>query len=1065
MSWLIRASLQFRVIVLVIAIGLIIVGVRTTDSIPLDVFPEFAPPLVEIQTEAPGISTEDVESLISVPIENAVNGIPFVKAVRSKSVLGLSSVRLIFASGTDLLMARQLVQERITLVAAQLPLVARPPVILPPLSSLSRCLKIGLWSDTKNQMDMTVLTKWTIRPRLMSVSGVANVAVWGEKDPQLQVIADPDRLRANGVTLDVLMQAVRDATAVGAGGFVDTPNQRIALRHVPAVYTPEQLGEMVLAFRGSGSNSTVPNNSLRSGTLSTSLTNSAGTIASSGGSPIRIRDVADVVIDYAPPIGNAIINNQPGLLLIVEKQPWANTLDVTRGVEKAMAELKPGMGEVRFDTTIFRPATFIERSLANLSHSMLLGCILVVCVLLVFLFDWRCALISAMAIPLSLIAAILVLYWRGGTVNTMVLAGLVIALGEVVDDAIIDVENIMRRLRLNATAQHPSSAFQIVLDASMEVRSAVVYATIIVVLAFLPVFFLEGLSGSFFRPLAASYILAILASLVVALTVTPAMSLLLLPSTARMRHREGPVVRILKRWYRAFLGRLLHWKIVTLTGFAFVFAAIACTVPWLGEELMPNFRETDFLMHWVEKPGIGIDAMDRITTRASKELMAVPGVRNFGSHIGRATVADEVVGPNFTELWISIDETQDYDTTVAKVQSVVDGYPGLYRDLLTYLKERIKEVLTGTSAAIVVRIYGPDMDRLRSIAADVSSQIKPIEGVTTLKIEPQVLVPQISIEMRPEVASLFGLTPAALMRNVSTLINGTQVGEIYRDQGIFGVFVRGKDHAHRDPTAVQQLMIDTPSGAQVPLSSVANVTIVPAPNEIKREGASRRLDVTCNVAGRDLGTVAKEIEAAVLKNVTFGTGYHPEFLGEYAEARTSRQRLLLLSVAAILMITIILYVDFQSWKLVLLMLGMLPLAILGGVLGVFASGGILSLGSLVGFVTVIGIAARNAIMLISHYRHLNEVESVKHGRELILRGAEERLAPILMTALTAALALAPLVYTGNLPGQEIEYPMAIVILFGLGAATIINLFVLPLLFDGIHRRVEAKAISMDAISP
>jgi len=1034
MSWLIRASLQFRAIVLMIALGLIVVGVRTFDSIPLDVFPEFAPPLVEIQTEAPGISTEDVESLISVPIENAVNGIPFVKAVRSKSVLGLSSVRLIFANGTDLLMARQLVQERITLVAPQLPLVGRPPVILPPLSSLSRCMKIGLWSDTKNQMDMTVLTKWTIRPRLMSVGGVANVAVWGEKDPQLQVIADPDRLRANGVTLDALMQAVRDATAVGAGGFVDTPNQRLALRHVPAVYTPEQLGEMVLAFRSANPGSAAAANSMR-----------PGTVSNSGGSPIRIRDVADVVVDYAPPIGNAIINNQPGLLLIVEKQPWANTLDVTRGVEKAMAELKPAMGEVQFDTTIFRPATFIERSLANLSHSMLIGCILVILVLLVFLYDWRCALISAMAIPLSLIAAIMVLYLRGGTVNTMVLAGLVIALGEVVDDAIIDVENIMRRLRLNAVAEIPQSAFQVVLDASMEVRSAVVYATVIVVLAFLPVFFLEGLSGSFFRPLAASYILAILASLVVALTVTPAMSLLLLPGTARKRHQDGPLVRVLKRGYRTCLSRLLRFKLLTLIGFAAGFIGIACTTPWLGEELMPNFRETDFLMHWVEKPGIGIDAMDRITTRASKELMALPGVRNFGSHIGRATVADEVVGPNFTELWISIDESQDYDKTVAKVQSVVDGYPGLYRDLLTYLKERIKEVLTGTSAAIVVRIYGPDMDRLRSIAAEVSSQIKPIAGVTTLKIEPQVLVPQISIEMRPEAASQFGLTPAALMRNVSTLVNGTQVGEIYRDQGIFGVFVRGKAQAHRDPSAVQHLMIDTPSGAQVPLSSVANVTIVPAPNEIKREGASRRLDVTCNVAGRDLGAVAKEIEAAVNANVTFGTGYHPEFLGEYAEARASRQRLLLLSVAALLMITVILYVDFQSWKLVLLMLGMLPLAILGGVLGVFASGGVMSLGSLVGFVTVIGISARNAIMLISHYRHLHDVEGVQSGRELILRGAEERLAPILMTAMTAALALAPLVYSGNLPGQEIEYPMAIVILFGLGAATLVNLFVLPLL--------------------
>jgi CzcA family heavy metal efflux pump len=1003
MSWLIQTSLQLRIVVLLLAIVLIVVGVRTADSIPLDVFPEFAPPLVEIQTEAPGISTEDVERLISVPIENAVNGVPFVTAVRSKSVLGLSSVRLIFAGGTDLLTARQLVQERLALAGTQLPLVAKPPVILPPLSSLSRCLKIGLWSDTKSQMDMTVLTKWTIRPRLMAVSGVANVAVWGEKDPQLQVIADPDRLRAHGITLDVLTQAVRDATAVGAGGF--------------------------------------PNNSLRPGST-------GGSAATGGaGSAIRIRDVAEVVIDHAPPIGNAIINNRPGLLLIVEKQPWANTLDVTRGVERALEELRPGMGDVEFDTTIFRPATFIERSLENLSHSMLIGCGLVLVVLWLFLFDWRCALISAVAIPLSLIAAVLVLSLRGGTVNTMVLAGLVIALGEVVDDAIIDVENIMRRLRLNAFAERPLPAMQVVLNASLEVRSAVVYATIIVVLAFLPVFFLQGLSGSFFRPLAAAYILAILASLVVALTVTPAMSLLLLPRSAGKRQGDGPLVRVLKGWYRASLERLLRRRLVTLTAFAVLFAAIAFTVPWLGEELMPNFRETDFLMHWVEKPGIGIDAMDRITTRASEELMAVPGVRNFGSHIGRATVADEVVGPNFTELWISIDQSQDYDATVAKVQSVVDGYPGLYRDLLTYLKERIKEVLTGTSSAIVVRVFGPDMDKLRAIAAQVEARIKPIAGVTTLKVEPQVLIPQIAVEMRPEAAAEFGLTPAALMRSVTTLVNGLPVGEVYRDQAIYGVVVRGEDNAQRDPTAVRQLMIDTPSGAQVPLGSVADVSIVPAANEIKREGASRRLDVTCNVAGRDLASVATEIEAAVKGNVQFDEGYHPEFLGEYAEARASRQRILILSGAAIAMIAVILYVDFQSWSLVLLMLAMLPLAMLGGALGVFASGGVVSLGSLVGFVTVIGIAARNAIMLISHYRHLQIEEGLAPGRELIVRGAEERLAPIMMTALTAALALAPLAYTGNLPGQEIEYPMALVILCGLGTATLVNLFVLPLLFS------------------
>ncbi|MDV6033240.1 MAG: efflux RND transporter permease subunit [Phycisphaera sp. RhM] len=1043
MSWLIRTSLQFRLLVVVFAIALVVVGIRTSDSVPLDVFPEFAPPLVEIQTEAPGIATEDVESLITVPIENAVNGIPFVQTVRSKSVLGLSSVRLIFEPGTDLLVARQLVQERLALVSTQLPMVARPPVILPPLSSLSRCLKIGLWSDTQSQMDMTVLTQWTIRPRLMSISGVANVAVWGEKEPQLQVVVDPDRLRANNVTLDSVMQTVRDATAVGAGGFVDTANQRLAMRHVPAVYTPEQLGDIVIGFRSSESQ---PGAAVMA---ATGLNLSAGGTGTSPSltAPLRIRDVADVSYDHAPPIGDAIINSRPGLLLIVEKQPWANTLDVTRNVEKAMIELEPAMGDVHYDTTIFRPATFIERALSNLSHSMLLGCVLVIIVLLLFLFDWRCAVISATAIPLSLLTAVMILYYRGGTINTMVLAGLVIALGEVVDDAIIDVENIIRRLRLNAKLARPRSTFTVVLDASMEVRSAVVYATVIVVLAFLPVFFLTGLAGAFFRPLAAAYILAILASLAVALTVTPAMSLLLLPKSARKRSVDGPIVHAFKRIYRSVLSWALRLRWGTVAAALTVFVAIAMTIPYLGEQLMPKFRETDFLMHWVEKPGIGIDAMDRITLRASDEMMAVDGVLNFGSHIGRATVADEVVGPNFTELWISIDDAKDYDATVAEVQEIVDGYPGLYRDLLTYLTERIKEVLTGTSASIVVRVYGPDMEQLRTTAGEIESVIKPIEGVTTLKVEPQVLVPQIAVDLKIDAANQFGLTPGLLMQNVTTLVNGTRVGEMYRDQAIFPVVVVGESNLRTDLATLGALMIDTPSGAQVPLSSVANLTIVPAPNEIKREGASRRLDVTCNVDGRDLASVATEIEAAVRDKVAFQTGYHPEFLGEYAEAKASRQRLLLLSLGSILAITIILYIDFGKWKLVWLILLALPLALVSGVLGVFAGGGIISLGSLVGFVTVLGIAARNAIMLISHYRHLASEEPDLEKKELLLRGAEERLAPILMTALTTGLALVPLVVMGELPGQEIEYPMALVILTGLVGATLINLLVLPVLMS------------------
>ncbi len=1013
MNWLVRSSLDARWLVIILACVFLGIGISDLSNVPLDVFPEFAPPVVEIQTEAPGIATEQVESLITVPIENALNGIPFVTSVRSKSVLGLSSVRLIFAERTDLLTARQLVQERLTIVSSSLPTVARAPHILPPLSSLSRALKIGIWSATKSQMEMTTVARWTIRPRLMSVPGVANVAIWGQRDPELQVVVSPENLRLHHLTLNQVMQATRDAITPGPGGFLDTANQRLAIRHESAVQSPQDLANVVVSY--------------------------------ASGVALRVGDVAEVRTDFAPPIGDAIINGRPGLLLIVEKQPWANTLDVTTEVERVLHTLEPAMEGIEYDSTIFRPATFIERAIGNVTHSMAIGCALVLLVLISFLFDWRSAIISATAIPLSIVGALMVLRWYGATVNTMVLAGLTIALGEVVDDAIIDVENIVRRLRQNATAERPASAIQVVLSASLEVRSSVVFATLIVILTFLPVFFLKGLAGSFFRPLAQAYILAILASLMVALTVTPALSLIFSSGMERNHHLDGPLVRRLKGLYERWLPTLLRRPRVSLLCMVLAFLPLVGLTTQLGEELMPKFKETDFLMHWVEKPGIGIDAMDRITLRASDELLSVPGVRNFGSHIGRAEVADEVVGPNFTELWISLDEKVDYDQTVARVQQIVDGYPGLYRDLLTYLSERIKEVLSGTSASIVVRVFGPDLDQLRYYAQEVAHEMEQVPGVTTLKVEPQVLVPQISIRLRQEALAHYGMTPGRLMQNVGTLLSGARVGEIYQDQRIQAVVVRGQETLRSDITDLYDLMIDTPSGAQIPLKELAEIQIVPAPNEIKREGASRRIDVSCNASGRDLGSVAREIEDRIREKIRFANGYHPEFLGEYAEARASRQRMITVSLLSLLGIVVVLFLDFRSWRILLLIGISIPLALLGGLGGVYACNRILSLGSIVGFVTVLGVAIRNMIMLVSHYRHLVEVEHEPWNLTTLVGGASERLAPILMTTLTAGLALVPLVFTGNIPGQEIEYPMAFVILGGLVTSTMVNLLLLPVL--------------------
>lgn len=1024
MNWLVTTSLKLRVLVLAASIVLVVVGAQTLRKAPLDVFPEFADPLVEIQTEAPGLSTEEVESLITIPLENGLKGTPWLKTLRSKSVLGLSSVVLIFPRGTDLVRARQFVQERLTLEASRLPVVAHPPVMLSPLSTTSRVLKIGVTSKTMTQMEISELTKWTIRPHLMAIQGVANVAIWGQRDHQLQVLVNPEQLRSHAVTLDAVQRAVADAVALSGGGFVDTPNQRIAVRQLTGVNGPEELGAAIVDYRA--------------------------------GSPILLRDVADIVEGHPLPIGDAVIDDGPGLLLIVEKQPWGNTLEVTKKVEKALEDLKPGLKGVDIDPTIFRPATFIERSLHNLQHAMGVGCLLVIVILLVFLFDWRTSLISLTAIPLSLIAAALVLYYTGSTINTMVIAGLVIALGEVVDDAIIDVENILRRLTLNRTAEKPLSPFYVVLHASLEVRSAVVYASLIVTLVFLPVLFLDGISGSFFRPLAIAYILAILASLLVALTVTPALSLMLLPGTTKERH-EAPLAHLLKKIYGVILPFWMTRPLFAIALVVGMFALTGVAVTRLGQEYLPSFKETDFLMHWVEKPGSSLESMQRITVQVSRELRAIPGVRNFGSHIGRAEVADEVVGPNFTELWISVDPDVKLEPTVAKIEDVINGYPGLQRDVLTYLKERIKEVLTGAGATVVVRVYGSNLAVLRTKAQEVEAVMKKVPGVIDSKVESQTLVPQIQIRLRPDAVSRFGLTAGQIRRAVSTLIRGIKVGEIYGDQKSTDVVVWGVPQLRTDITSLQGLLIDVPmGGGSVPLGDVADIEIVPAPNEIKHENASRRIDITCNVRGRDLGSVAREVEAAV-KKLEFPQGFHPEFLGEYAARAESQQRLFALAGLSMIGILLLLHVDFRSWRLTAIVFLTIPFALVGGVAGVMLDNGILSLGSLVGFVTVLGIAARNGIMLVSHYRHLEEQEGEPFGPALVQRGSEERLAPILMTVLATGLALVPLVWGGNLPGHEIEYPMAIVILGGLVTSTILNLFLLPpiyLAFGRVNRHEE-----------
>ncbi len=1038
MRWIIEQSLRFRSIVVVLAAGMMVFGAVELRGAPVDVFPEFAPPRVEIQTPCLGLSASEVEEFITVPLEQQLNGVPELETIRSSSVPQLSSITLIFKRGTDLLKARQLVQERLTSVVPTLPTWAAPPQLLQPLSSTSRVMKIGLTSKELSLIEMSGIVRHTLRQRLLRVPGVANVAIWGQRKEQRQVLVDAERLRKYGVSVNEVVEVTANAldavllkhspgAVVGTGGFIaDDLGRRLPINHVGPVVEPEDLAEV--SFR------------------------------SRAGRSLRLSDVADVVTGHPPLIGDGVVNDGAGLLLVVEKFPKANTLAVTSGVEDALDLLRPGLQGIEIDSTIFRPATFIDTAIDNLTRALLIGCLLVVAILALFLFEWRTAVISLVSIPLSLVAAGLVLVYRGETINTMVLAGLVISVGVVVDDALIDVENIWRRLREARLAGSERSTSSIILDASLEVRSPIVYATLIIVVAVVPILFLQGLSGAFFLPLVLSYTLAVLASMVVALTVTPAMSLLMLRN-APLDRRDSPVKLGLVRAYGKVLSKTLGRPRRAYATLGAVTLIGLVVVPFLGSSLLPDFKERDFLMHWLTKPGTSLPEETRISQLACQELRKVPGVRNCGSHIGQALFADEVVGVDFGENWVSIDPAADYDATHARIAEVVAGYPGLKRDVLTYLRERVKEVLTGTSETLVVRTYGPDLEVLRETADKVNAALQGVDGLVDLHVELVEDIPHVEIETDLEAAAKHGLKPGEIRRAAAVLMQGIEVNDIWKPSRVFDVNVWSTPETRSSVTSIQNLPITTPSGEIVRLEDVANVRVAPTPNVIKREKVSRRIDVGANISGtRDLGSIAKEVEER-LATVSFPLGYTPELIGESAERNAAQNTLRLFALAAAFVIFLLLHVAFGSWRLAALVLLTLPTALVGGVLAAYLTDGVISLGSLVGFLTVFGIAARNGILMIKHFQHLEQEEGEAFGLELVLRGARERLTPILMTAGATGLALVPLAVAGAIPGHEVEHPMAIVILGGLVTSTLLNLVLIPALYLRFGRSAQPARIA------
>jgi CzcA family heavy metal efflux pump len=1011
------------------AIGLMVYGAGQLKDARTDAFPEFAPPRVEVQTITLGLSPEETEEFVTVPMEQTMNGVAGLDTIRSTTVAQLSSVEMIFKQDTNLIRARQAVQERLNLITPSLPTWAAPPVMRPPLSAVARIMQIGVTSDSIPMTELSTIAYWKIRARLLRVPGVVNVAIWGERLQQQHVDVQPARMQANNVTLDEVMNTTADSldagllkyadygNTIGTGGFVDTPNQRFGIRSVLPIKTMHDLSKVAIKHQD--------------------------------GKAVRIGDVAKVQEGHQPLIGDAVVNGGPGLLLVVERAPGANTLKVTHGIDEAVRDLQPGLPGVHFDTKIFRQADFVESAVDNVKLALLIGILLVILILIAFLFEWRTALISLVAIPLSLMAALMVLYLRGETINTMILAGLAIAVGVVVDDAIIDVENIWRRLRQRGDGTG-RLAPRIILDASLEVRSAILYATLINVLAVVPVFFLQSVTGSFFEPLAFSYALAILVSMVVALTVTPALSLLLLAKTRD--RRDAPLVRWLKRRYEAALTRVIH-RPLPAVGVVVVLALLGVMVgSGLGHNLYPQFKERDFFADWATPPGTSSPEENRITTRFSHDIDKIPGVRSFGAHEGQAFLAEEVVGQNFGEGWFSIDRNADYDKTVDALRKTVDGYPGMYRELLTYLRERIDEVLAASTEPIVIRIFGENVDTLRAQANRVENALSEVKGLEDLNTELYADVPQVDVRENLAAGSRYGLKPGDVRRAAGVMLASEEVGDIFRGARAYDVHVWSTPQTRSSLTDIRNLPIDTPSGAVVRLADVADVRVRPALNIIKRENNERRIDVRAGVHGRSLSAVVGDVKSNLAK-VDMPAGYRAEVLGEAEETTQAQHRLLIFGIAAAIGIFLLLQAAFGSLRIAAMFFLTLPMALVGGILAAsLFSDGLLSLGSLVGFLAVFGIAARNGILLINHCQHLERHEGQAFGPSLVIRGARERLSPILMTALATGLALVPLVVGGAAPGKEIEHPMAIVILGGLITSTLVNLFIVPTLYLRFGKR-------------
>ncbi len=1021
-------ALKNRLLVLALTALIVVFGFNIIFHMPIDVFPDLNRPTVTVMSESEGFAPEEVESLVTRPIEQSMSGLAGVSRVRSTSGIGLSIVYIEFEWNTNLLTARQMVAEKLTSLKELLP-PSVTPSMGPITSIMGEIMLVGLTAPKMRPMDLRSLADWTIRPRLQAIGGVAQVISIGGGVKQFQVEANPLKLKDFNLTFKDLKEAVTSLGKNTTGGYVEDAHQEYLIRNIGKLGSIEDIKSAPVLFKN--------------------------------GISVPLEQVADVKIGVQNMRGDASVNGTPGVILSIQKQPGANTVTLTRSIEQALKELEKTLPEDVKVYELFKQANFIESAIRNVEEALRDGAILVAIILFLFLMNFRTTVITLTAIPLSFVITALILHAFGISINTMTLGGLAVAIGELVDDAIVDVENVFRRLRENRLLATPEPVLKIIFQASSEVRNSIVFATIIVILVFIPLFSMSGIEGKLFIPLGIAYVTSILASLFVSMTVTPVLCSYLLGSEKSAHHeQDGKFVL----WLKKIDLKILHFSLShtkpILMGSGILVACAAMSTFFMGREFLPPFNEGTVTISLMTAPGTSLSESNRLGTIAEKQILSVPEVLSVGRRTGRAELDEHAEGVHSSEVDVDLKSSKrNRSQVLGDIRAKLGEIPGIFVNIGQPISHRLDHLLSGVRAQIALKIFGPDLSTLRTLAADVQNNLKQISGLTDLQIEKMVLIPQVQI--LPDVNKLnsFGLRKGELTEFLESSFLGHNAAQVFENDIVYNVLVRMKSEYRQEPRTMEQLLIDTPSGLKIPLADLAKIQVSLGPNQINRENGQRRIVIAANTENRDLGSVVEDVKKTLASKIKLPQGYFFELGGQFESQVNATKTIGLLSILSLVGILLVLYVHFGSWLIALQIMLNIPLALIGSVAAVFLSGGTFSIATLVGFVTLCGIASRNGIMMISHYLHLMAHEGELFTKEMVIRGSLERLVPVLMTALTAGLALVPIVMASGTPGKEILHPVAVVILGGLLSSTLLDMAVTPAVFYAFGRKAAEKALA------